>query len=310
MKKLLLFFVATTLGISIMAQDADLKLKLEKNKVYRFKSVSTQNISQTINGMEQTTTSGNDAVMSLKMIDATAGLIVAEVRFDTIITNTNTMGKQVKITSASEGNIASEDAGEVMSAIMNRLSKNAIYVKLNATGEVTEIVNLALLRDIILKDTGAISPKLAPMLKPQIKNTVTLEALKTMINAFTFNLPAKQVKKGEQWNINVPVSSGGMSLEIATNYILESIKDNVAVVKAESGIKAAANAAPLEYPGAKITYDGIQGIGKSNMSFNTSTGLIIENVTKTNITGDLNVNASGMSMQIPMKITGETFVKS
>ncbi|NJK98426.1 MAG: hypothetical protein HC905_29040 [Bacteroidales bacterium] len=101
-----------------------------------------------------------------------------------------------------------------------------------------------------------------------------------------------------------------MSLEIATNYILESIKDNVAVVKAESGIKAAANAAPLEYPGAKITYDGIQGIGKSNMSFNTSTGLIIENVTKTNITGDLNVNASGMSMQIPMKITGETFVKS
>ncbi|NJK98425.1 MAG: hypothetical protein HC905_29035, partial [Bacteroidales bacterium] len=61
-----------------------------------------------------------------------------------------------------------------------------------ATGEVTEIVNLALLRDIILKDTGAISPKLAPMLKPQIKNTVTLEALKTMINAFTFNLPANR----------------------------------------------------------------------------------------------------------------------
>ena len=310
MKKILLAFVTTILGVSMMAQNADLKLNLEKNKTYRFKAVSNQNISQTINGMEQTTTTNSNTAFSLKMMDAGAGFIVAEVKFDTIINNTNAMGKVVKVNSALEGNMASEEAGDVMSCIMNRLSKNALYVKMNETGKVIEILNSAMLRDIMLKDTGAISPKLAPVLKTQIKNSITDDALKTMIDMYTYNLPGKQVKKGEQWSVAVPVNAGGMSLDIASNYKLESVKDNAAVITSEQTIKASENAAPLEYPGAKITYDGITGMGKSNMTVNTLTGLVMENTSKSNITGDLNVNASGMSMQIPMKISSESSIKT
>jgi hypothetical protein len=309
MKKILLLISATILSISVMAQTSELKLKLEKNKVYRFKSVSSQNVSQTMNGVEQTTTTNSNSVMSLKMMDMASDLIVAEVKFDTIVTSTNTMGKLSVINSANVGNMASEEAGEVMSVVMNRLSKNALYVKMKPTGEVTEIVNLRMLQDIVLKDTGMISAKLAPMLKPQIKNTVEANALMTMINMYTFNLPAKEVKKGEQWNTTVPVNSGGLSLEISTNYKLEDLKGNQAFVKSESSIKAAANAAPLEYPGAKITYESIKGIGKSDMTFDTTTGILTDNITKTSVAGDLNVNAGGMSMQIPMKINGETSVK-
>lgn len=310
MKKILLTLTATVFSICIMAQNADLKLNLEKNKTYRFKSVSNQNISQTINGNEQNTTTSSNTVFSLKMVDAASGFIIAEVKFDTIVNNTNTMGKASTISSATEGNIASEDAGEAMSAVMNRLSKNALYVKMNPTGEVIEIINLAMIRDMVLKDTGSISAKLAPVLKPQIKNTVSDDGLKTMINMYTFNLPGKQVKAGEQWNINVPVNTGGMSLDINTNYKLGVVMENVASIVAESLVKASANAAPLEYPGAKITYDGIQGLGKSNMKINTLTGLTIENTSQTTITGDLGVNASGMSMQIPMNITSETTITS
>lgn len=309
MKKILLLITATVLSFSVMAQSTEMKLKLEKNKVYRFKSVSNQNVSQTMNGMEQTTTTSSNSVMSLKMMDATAGVIIAEIKFDTIVNTTNAMGKLVKITSASEGNMASEEAGEVMSAVMNRLSKNAIYVKMNPTGEVTEIVNLKMLQDIILKDTGLISTKIAMTVKPQVKSTVTADALKTMINMITYNLPAKEVKPGEQWNTTVPVNSGGLSLEISTNYKLESVKSNVASVKSESSVSVPANAAPLEFSGAKITYNGMKGIGKSDIKFDSATGLVLENISKTSISGDLNVNAPGMSMQIPMKSTGESSIK-
>lgn len=310
MKTFLLTALSVFICVSMMAQNATLKINPEKNKMYRFKAVSNQNISQTVNGMEQTTTSNSNSVFAFKMMDASQGFIVAEVKFDTIVNITNAMGKVATVSSALQGNMVSEEASEVMSAIMNRLSKNAIYVKLNETGKVMDIVNHAMLRDIILKDTGSISAKLKPVLIPQIQNTVSVDALKTMIEMYTYNLPGKPVNKGEQWTIAVPVNSGGMSLEIVSNYKLNDINNNTGIIVAESSIKASANAKPLEYPGAKITYDGISGMGKSDIKLNTVTGLTIENSSKMNIIGDLNVSTSGMSMQIPMKIVSESTIKS
>ncbi|MCK7541715.1 MAG: hypothetical protein MZV63_67920 [Marinilabiliales bacterium] len=81
-----------------MAQNtANLKMNLEKNKVYRLKSVSEQTITQTMNGVQQTTESKVDYTISMKMIDATADFMITEIHFDTLTTNTNTMGKTASI---------------------------------------------------------------------------------------------------------------------------------------------------------------------------------------------------------------------
>jgi hypothetical protein len=55
--------------------------------------------------------------------------------------------------------------------------------------------------------------------------------------------------------------------------------------------------------GARITYDDLKGLSKSNMVIDIRTGLIIENKAKSHIAGNLSVSAPGMSMQIPMDIT-------
>jgi hypothetical protein len=310
MKKILTFLFTTTMVVSAMGQSATLKLNLEKNKTYRLKSVSSQNISQTVNGMEQSTTTSSNSVLSIKMMDATPAFIVAEVRFDTIINNTNAMGKNIVINSASEGNMASKESGDVMSAVMNRISKNPFYVKMEPTGKVIEIVNLAMIQSMVLKDTSLLDASLAPMLKGQVKNSVDNNTLKVMIEAFTYSLPAKEVKKGEAWTMSVPVNSGGMSLDIASSSTLNDVKDKVAMVASEITIKPAANAQPMVYGGAKINYDNLSGIGKSEAKINTQTGLILENVSKMNIVGDLNVEAPGMTMKIPMKINSQTTTTS
>ena len=55
MKKMLLSCVAFLFCISMMAQNSvNLKMNLEKNKVYRLKAVSEQTIIQTVNGNQQT----------------------------------------------------------------------------------------------------------------------------------------------------------------------------------------------------------------------------------------------------------------
>ena len=96
MKKILLSFTAILFCMSLVAQNtANLKMNLEKNKVYRLKSVSEQVITQTINGVQQTTESKVNYTLSLKMIDMTSDFMITEIHFDTLITNTNTMGKLV-----------------------------------------------------------------------------------------------------------------------------------------------------------------------------------------------------------------------
>jgi hypothetical protein len=238
------------------------------------------------------------------MIDATADFMITEVRFDTLITNTNTMGKTINISSAREADIKSTESADVMSSIMNRLSKNALYIKMDFTGRVIEIVNSKMLSDLIMKDTSsiALTGPMASAVKAQIKNMVSDNSLKTMVEMFTYYLPGKQIATGDNWSVTLATNSGGMTLDIMTSYHLDGINGNAANITAESNIKAAENAAPMESGGAKITYDDLKGLSKSNMVIDIRTGLAIENNSKTHITGNLGVSVPGMNMQIPMDI--------
>ncbi len=279
MKKIMLSFTAVLFCVSILAQNTtDLKMNLEKNKVYRLKSVSEQTVTQTMNGVQQTTESKVNYTMSLKMIDATADYIVTEIHFDTLTTNTNTMGKTVSYSSVNEGDIKSSETADVLSCIMNRLSKNAIYVKMDFAGKPFEIVNLKMLSDLVLKDTSSITltGPTAAAVKKQIINSVSDSDLKTMIEMFTWYLPGKQVTAGDSWNITQQISSGGMMLDIITTYHLDGIDGNNAKITAESNIKTAANAVPIESGGATVTYDDIKGLSKSNMVIDIRTGLKVE----------------------------------
>jgi hypothetical protein len=309
MKKILLSCIAILFCASIVAQkSANLKMNLEKNKVYRLKSVSEQIVTQTVNGVQQTTESKVNYTISLKMIDATADFIITEVHFDTLFTNTNTMGKVITISSAIEKDIKSAETADVMSCIMNRLSKNALYIKMDFAGKPFEIVNLKMLSDIVLKDTSSITltGQTAAAVKKQIINMVSENSLKTIIEMFTWCLPGKQVSSGDNWNITQQMNSGGMMLNIITTYHLDGLNGNVANITIESNIKAAENAAPIESGVAKVTYDYLKGLSKSTMAIDILTGLIVENKAKTHITGNLGVSAPGFSMQIPLDINGES----
>ena len=311
MKKILLSSVAVLFCISLMAQNSvNLKMNLEKNKVYRFSSVSEQTIIQTVNGNQQTIESKTNYAVSLKMVDATADFMITEVHFDTLITNTNSMGKMVNISSVNEGDIKSTETADVMSYIMNQMSKNALYIKMDFAGKVLEIVNSKMLSDVIMKDTSSITltGPVGSGIKSQIKNLISDNTLKTMIEMFTHYLPVKQVSKGDNWNVTVSTNSGGMILDIITDYHLDGLNGNAANITAESNIKAAENAAPMLSGGAKITYDDIKGLSKSSMIIDIRTGLIVEDRSKTHIAGNLGVSGPGYSMQIPMDINGESKV--
>jgi hypothetical protein len=305
MKKILLSCAAFLFSVSIMSQNSvNLKMNLEKNKIYRFRSSSEQTVLQTVNGNQQAVDSKTNNTVSLKMIDVTSEFMITEVHFDTLITSTNTMGKMVSYSSVSEGDIKSTETTDVVSCIMNRLSKNALYVKMDFAGKVREIVNLKMLSDLILRDTSSITlaGPTASAVKTQLQSLISDKTLKTMVEEYTDYLPGKQVSTGDSWNATRTTNSGGMVLDIITINHLDGIDGNAAKITAESNIKAAENAGPMISGGATITYDDLKGMSKSNMVIDIRMGLMIEDNTKTHISGNLGVSGPGFSMQIPMDI--------
>jgi hypothetical protein len=246
------------------------------------------------------------------MMEATPSFLVTEIRIDTLSTKTNAMGNIDNMSSATEGNLQSEKTSEIMSYFMNRITKNPLYAKLDYTGKTIEIVNARMLSDLILKDTSAItlSEPSASAVKTQVVSMVSDNAFKTIVDMFTFCLPGKSIATGESWSLPTTVNTGGMFLDINTTYTLKSISGNKASVTAESNIKASANAVPMESGGAKITYDDLKGLSKTEMSIDINTGLVIENTSKTHLAGTLGVAVAGMNMQIPMDINSDSKISS
>ena len=313
MKRIFTLTIAVIVSVSVFGQQSpDLKLKLEKGKIYKLCSSSEQNIVQTINGNQQTIESKSSYSISIKMVDATSSFLVTEIHLDTIASFNNTMGKVSKMSSANPGDIKSKETTDIMSFIMNKMSKTPIYAKIDFTGKVIEIVNKKMLSDMILKDTASmtLTGMMGSTIITQIKNMVDESAYRTLIELFTHNLPGKAVNPGETWTITSTTNAGGMSLEITTNSKLDKVSANNANITAESKIKAAVNAPPMEVGGGKITYDDISGLSKSDIIIDIATGLVIQSSSKSHVTGNLGFSMPGVSLQIPMDINSNSKITS
>jgi len=214
------------------------------------------------------------------------------------------------MSSSNEGNIRSTEMADVVSCIMNRLSKNAIYAKMDFSGKPVEFVNTRMLSEIILKDTADISltGPTAGAVKKQILAMISENELKTIIEMFTWYLPGREVSAGDTWNFSQLMSSGGMMLGISTTFKLTGLDGDNALITSESSIKAAENAAPLQSGGATVTYNDLKGLSKATMKIDVRTGLLVEQTGKTHLAGNLGITAPGFSMQMPMDINGETKV--
>ncbi|MCU0408166.1 MAG: DUF6263 family protein [Bacteroidales bacterium] len=313
MKSTFLIITAALVCTTGFAQNStNLRLNPVKNTSCRLRSVSEQTIVQTINGSQQTIETASEYAISMKFVDSSPSFVVAEVRIDTFSISTNAMGKAEKMSSATGGSPESDKSSEVISYFMSRIAKSPLYVKLDFTGKANEIVNHRMVTDMILRDTAKISlpEPAAASVKSQVVNMTGDNTLKTLLDMFTFCLPGKAVSKGESWSFTTTSNAGGMMLEITSTYKFEGMEGTKASVSAESSIRAAANAIPMESGGARITYDDLKGLSKAAIVIDTSTGLVIENSSKTHLAGTLGVSVAGMNMQMPMDINSISKVTS
>ena len=305
MQTILVTVILVFLSFSAWTQKSvQLKFNLEQNRVYRLKSVSEQNMSQTMGGMQRNTTVNSTTAVSLKVMETGKDFMVVEFRFDTIIVSTNSAGMNFDINSTRAGDLESDDIGEILSVFMNRYCSNPLFAKMTYEGKIIEFINIKLFTDYVMKDVDSIKSQMAQFIKGRAKTMADPSSIQTTIESILAYLPGTKISKGDTWDITLDMNSGGMMYLIKSHYKLNDLKGEVADIAFESSIDPA-NSEPVEIDGNMIT-NNIRGTSKSNMTVDTRSGMLIESTGKYHMEGDLSVEVQGNDMLIPTVIDGET----
>ncbi len=298
MKNLYSFILISVLSISAFAQKkADLSYHLELNKVYRVKNVAVQTTVQTVMGNEQNMQTNSTSIMSLKPLKQMDGEIIAEVKFDTILTIISQ--PPMEINSALPGDLNSSDPAKVMGCIMNRMTNSTFLVKLNNAGRVVEFINLEPTVKGILSGTDTLQGQTAAFIVGRAKMMVEENSLKSMIESVTAYMPGSVVKIGDTWDVNLSLSGGGMNFMSNGTYKLGGLEKKSASIEGDIIVESAPGT--MEMNGAQITPD-IRGIGKVELTVDAETGWIVKGEGKQQLKGELAVSAQGQNMTIPIEI--------
>ncbi|MGC9344761.1 MAG: hypothetical protein ACP5E3_18785, partial [Bacteroidales bacterium] len=152
MKTFQLLIVCAIISASAFSQkSADLSFNLKENSVYRVKTTTVQNTTQTVMGNEQSVQTNTVSVISLKPLKKMDSEMIMEVRFDTIITVISQ--PQMEINSSLPGDLNSVDPADIMNAIFNRMSNTAFLARMNYAGNVLGFMNLESLVSDIMQGT-------------------------------------------------------------------------------------------------------------------------------------------------------------
>jgi hypothetical protein len=305
MRTLVVLIMLSLFSSIVLSQSTELKYNLEKGKTYRVKSTMVQDQTVTVQGTESKTETKNASCFSLKMLDAKPEFFLAETKFDTIRTEVS-MPPMV-FTSTEKGDINSEDMIAVTNCILNRLSNSTMVVKFDYSGHVMDIMNFSVIRQTVMQGTDSLKGQ-AAMAKGQLEMLVKKESLIGMIEGFTAYLPGKEVKKGDKWETDLISYTGGVGMAINSSFLLTDLSKSTAILESDVIVEPASTD-PIVMNGAEITSE-LRGLGKSHMEIDPKTGWVKNGTSKLQLAGNLNVNAGGQHMTMPVEsqINSKTIV--
>jgi hypothetical protein len=305
MKPKILFLLLNFLSIALLAQKTELKYKLQDKETYRLKYISVESSTRTMQGMTQTTETKSTTIMSVMPVNQTPEFFIAQVKFDSMKISVNM--PPMEVDSKNKGDINSEDAAEAMTAIINRMCRSDMIVKLDYSGKLLEFMNYDAFSQNILQGVDQLTGQVKMVVDMQVKNLVSKDMLIGMIESTLHYLPGKEVKKADSWKIEVDLPAGGLGMKTTTNFKLTQVKNNIATIEGKSVILPFSDE-PVEMGGAIITSE-LQGMGELTYQVDIKTGMVLSGKYEYQRSGNMLVNAQGNNMEIPVESISEVIIE-
>ena len=283
------------------AQQIELKLNLEKDRVYKQVSSSKVDIAQDINGQQLIIGMNIRGTMAYLVKLVNESFYEMEVQYENLRIDMEL--PQVSLS------FDSEKPGDIMSQMLGELKNKPFHVSMNKNGKVHEVKNLEGLFATLFDKFPNIPADQREQIKAQLMKAYGPEAFKGNIEMVTAIFPDHAISKGDKWHIETKLESG-MSANVSTTYEYQGENDNNRLVRGESKITTADKDAYVESNGMRLKYD-LNGTMISDIKIDLISGWILEaNITQ-ELKGDAYVKENEkmpQGMKIPMTMKSITLI--
>ena len=296
MKKLISSVFLAFLGLSLMAQTpVNMKLNLEKGKLYTIKSTSKQTSQQSVSGQQYNMDIFSSSVITYKVLAQENNVMNIEFKFDTIVS------KISSVMMTKETNSAKPASDDPLERIMNKMSTYKIIAKISTDGKFIDFVNFRDFKDKIMFVLDSIPASKRDQAKTQAEQLLKESAVKSMIEPLFSYLPEKAVKTGDTWETTYLQSASNVSLLSLNTFTLKGVENNLATVTGKSEIEAL----PSTDPNAQMTQE-LKGTMTNDGTIDLVTGLKLKNLSKGHIEGEVKVKNNGNEMKVSVKMDSQS----
>lgn len=295
MKTLISSLFLILCGISLMAQTpVDLKLNLEKGKVYTIKSTSKQKIQQTASGQQYALDVYSNRVISYKVLKQENDIMDIEFKFDTIASKISSPMFNKETNSTKPGK-------EPVELIMNKMSTYKLIAKISTGGKFIDFVNYGNYRDNIMFVIDSIPATKRDDARKQADVLLKESAVKSMVEPFFAYLPDKTVKIGDTWETSFISTSNDVSSVVLNSYTLKGVENNVATVSGKSEIESM----PSNDPSAQTSME-LKGTSTFEGNMDIITGLVLKGTENSHFDGTATTMNNGSEMKVQIQIDSQS----
>jgi hypothetical protein len=297
MKTLISTAIVLIFSVSLMAQtSSNLKLNLEKGKVYKLKNSNRQNIQQSANGQQFNSDVYSGTFMSYKMLKQEKDILFIEFKFDTIESKINSPMFKRETNSAKPAK-----SKEYLERMMNKLSTHKLIAKISTAGKFVGFTNYQSFKDSVMMVMDSVPDTKRDQVQKQADGVLKESVLQSMIEPFFAYLPDKAVNTGDKWETSLVQTSAMASILTFNSYTLNSIEHNTAKISGTSEIESM----PSSDPSSQMSTE-IKGTSTSDLTVDVSTGLLLKSSIKGHVEGTMTIKNQGNEMKMPMVVDSQS----
>jgi len=294
-------FISTSLaiffGLSLMAQSSvNLKLNLEKGKVYKTKSCNHQTIQRGVNGQQMTMEVTSNSFMSFKQISKENDVMLIEIKFDTIENKINSPMFKKETNSAKPAK-----SNEYFERLMNRFSAFTLTAKISTSGKFIGFENYKIFKANVMEIMDSVPATQKDQVQKQAESFLKEPILQSMVEPLFSYLPEKTVNNGDKWESSYVQSSPQANMLMSNTFTLNSIENNKAKISGKSEIESMPSNEPAKEGDPQMSTEA-KGASTSDLTVDLSTGLISKGSIKSHIDGTTTMKNQGNEMKMPFVI--------
>jgi len=307
MKKLISAIIAIAFAFCGFAQSYDLKLNLEKGKVYKQGLISDMKMSMDMMGNLIDVNMTMSTFNSYKVLDIKDGKFDLEVKYDSMKMQMKFMGQERTYNSESNEN----PANDMLSNMIQSFKNKAFKIKMTPAGEIVEVSDTDSMFADFFKANANLTEEQKASAKKQIEGSFGPENIKNALASSCGIFPSNAVKIGDKWT-KEGTFTANMNAKIATTYELKEINKDYYILGSVSEFINDGNSG-MDLNGVKVNLN-ITGNITGDFKVNRKSGWIMSSEGKQNVSaeGEIAMNnggAEGEKVKLKMKIEGNSIIK-